>query len=787
MNKLSLLSRILLATGMMVAGTLSVAPQNKSESGGVLTLHLKAVCQGLYNRQQSYHATGGIEEKGTEVEADSIAWTVEGTSKWEYVIDENGGVTQKPLSADYRVEAAGGGKKSGNSVRYGSCGSEGGPVPRELKSTESATWSYHVKDPANVHGRPAISFSSEAGMYAIDLPSYNLFENWPENLEVQEQGSKTIEYCSNAETTNEVHALAESAAPAACFAAGVAMYDDEGFKERLKGQFTPHSKAVRLSGAASYSDQPEVTDTGEGEKTRSSAKIDVTYLLDFTREPEEVEAAIIPPSDYSKWLPEAGEDEKDPGNTIGVTARIHKKGQPGKSPTNKARFKFELVGTSKEKGVCVNKPSYRETKDKPADFDLRIRPEDNNGFDVSADGQTATSKKFSADAEIVLTSFDYGAWTRLKVTALMEDGNSFTAHLEGNNGKKELVVPRDDNNNHVADAWEKDMGVFQQNLRPDWAEAENPIEQRANGDGISLFEKYRGFEFEQDVERLDPSWKYVFVFDPDLLVQSIPEDPVTAGVAFEKLTNLRLRYVDEDHWTGRGTFTEGKRIVNFNGKYGNATRQHALHVENDRESEGLVMPQDFIDMMANAGLRVAGPGMFFLGFDGIALPDADNSPAGPPISTYRIVVYSFHIAWFAIYDGLNFFGHQLWDSRKAGEDGNSPEFKAREMTMLGDYMRAHPDELWQRIAKFTATVTSHEMMHGVGVRHHAPDKYKGNDRCVIRYFEDDLRGRPDPFGLKGPWPDVLCSRLNTTISKRYAPETQTCWPWVLVSDAKRGK
>jgi hypothetical protein len=44
MKKLSLLSRILLATGMMVAGTLSVAPQNKSESGGVLTLHLRATC-----------------------------------------------------------------------------------------------------------------------------------------------------------------------------------------------------------------------------------------------------------------------------------------------------------------------------------------------------------------------------------------------------------------------------------------------------------------------------------------------------------------------------------------------------------------------------------------------------------------------------------------------------------------------------------------------------------------------------------------------------------------------
>ena len=52
------------------------------------------------------------------------------------------------------------------------------------------------------------------------------------------------------------------------------------------------------------------------------------------------------------------------------------------------------------------------------------------------------------------------------------------------------------NNDRVADGWEKEKNVYGKNLPADWDGAEEPKGQKAAGDGISLYEKYRGFEFE---------------------------------------------------------------------------------------------------------------------------------------------------------------------------------------------------------------------------------------------------------------------------------------------------
>jgi hypothetical protein len=57
-----------------------------------------------------------------------------------------------------------------------------------------------------------------------------------------------------------------------------------------------------------------------------------------------------------------------------------------------------------------------------------------------------------------------GGHAKLKVTAISKDGTELPAYVDGEPEKTELAIPLDDNNNYVADIWEKEMQVFSQNL-----------------------------------------------------------------------------------------------------------------------------------------------------------------------------------------------------------------------------------------------------------------------------------------------------------------------------------
>jgi hypothetical protein len=203
----------------------------------------------------------------------------------------------------------------------------------------------------------------------------------------------------------------------------------------------------------------------------------------------DAEAVIIPPKDYPNWQPQAGDDEKTAGNSlVVVTAKIYKKGHPQEPSRQKAQFKFELVDVSKEKGVCLNWPSTGATDD----FDLQIDPLANLELTIGDEKrQSATSEKGLDESKVKITSYDWGAWGKLKVTAVFRDGTEVPAHLEGDKAKNELVIPKDDNGNHIADAWEKKNGVYGKKAEAD--DESSPEGDDHPGDGLTLYEEYRGF------------------------------------------------------------------------------------------------------------------------------------------------------------------------------------------------------------------------------------------------------------------------------------------------------
>lgn len=281
----------------------------------------------------------------------------------------------------------------------------------------------------------------------------------------------------------------------------------------LRGTFTPYSKEFSHSDGVSDTFQMPPNKDGQ----TGTASMNISYTLTVGN-PEEVEAVIIPPGDYDKWMPEAGDDENSDGNKLDVKVILQKKGQPGSKPAQGATFKFELVDVSKEPGICLNWPPKAQVKD-PPDFDLKI-DKDNPYFDrklpnnPAEDGQSATSKGNLKEVTLSIVSHDYGAWGKLKVTATLEkDKTTIVAHLKDKPDIEVLSIPEDNNGNHVADAWEEI--VAPPGAAADSDDDSHPKGNGDAGDALSLYEEYRGFMINGQHFRTDPNYKDVFVDDMD--------------------------------------------------------------------------------------------------------------------------------------------------------------------------------------------------------------------------------------------------------------------------------
>ncbi len=216
-------------------------------------------------------------------------------------------------------------------------------------------------------------------------------------------------------------------------------------EQQLHSRFKPNLRSLAINGHASY--------TYSLGNNKGSANFGVDYSISGG-DPNLPEAVLIPDKAYDDWLPEAGKDESTPGNTMTATVRLHKRGAPDKPPDKIGRFKFVLSEVSHEMGVSVNHPLKSVAHGGPDWPDLKIDQKANPDLDVAKDGQSATSKRSAESATVTLTSYDFGAYGHLSVTALLDDGTEIAAHVEGGD-KYDLTIPRDDDGNHIADWWDK--------------------------------------------------------------------------------------------------------------------------------------------------------------------------------------------------------------------------------------------------------------------------------------------------------------------------------------------
>jgi hypothetical protein len=329
------------------------------------------------------------------------------------------------------------------------------------------------------------------------------------------------------------------------------------FMKQLEFSFKPYSKNVSAHRSADYTYQLPTPETP------GSAELHMDFSL-VAGAQEESEAEIIPPSNYASWLPKAGEDEEKPGNTIKVKARVHKKDDPKTPFYKKARFKFQLVEVSKEKGVDLNWPEKEDSTD---GFDLKIEPKTNDLLKVAGDGQSAESAAGQNESSVTITSHDWGAYGKIKVTVVFDDGSFDNAHVLGDKSKQALTIPKDDNDNHIADFWEKHYPGGSSDPKADddlW-----PLSDEGEGDGLSLYEEYRGFHQQTKHIRTSPIVKDLFVRDVDGL-----------GLGYFALSGLTVHLIREDEW-GREGGAANDYVINLNRGFATRGQQHMLKMWNE--------------------------------------------------------------------------------------------------------------------------------------------------------------------------------------------------------------
>ena len=196
-----------------------------------------------------------------------------------------------------------------------------------------------------------------------------------------------------------------------------------------------------------------------------------------------------------------------------------------------------LSSKSSMVGRCTNYP----VNDTGNTNDIQLHASLNSGWTDAGTGVlryefTRYYKDF--DVPLLVTTYDSGAWGILSAEVYEKKDGSSPKRKAKNTG----TVPRDENNNHIADGWKSDFYPYKYKnkdkqivnvgatrkqkgikdypyskpllkKRQNTVDAEGgPQTNKENGDGFTVFEEYRGFmlmSVTSKVERFDPETKEV--------------------------------------------------------------------------------------------------------------------------------------------------------------------------------------------------------------------------------------------------------------------------------------
>jgi len=262
---------------------------------------------------------------------------------------------------------------------------------------------------------------------------------------------------------------------------------------------------------------------------------------------------------YEDWLPEGAVNaEKDPapGARLKLKARLRNKDRSPVTAEVK-RIRFELHETSREPSVALNWPLVQTVSGEkpPPDPMPDLRLDGRTGkIDQKKQVQTVESllvNKGEPVAEAGVDCYDFGAWSTLVVVAELADGRTVTGHMEKDPDTWAIPLPKRTGVSYIADAWKEQYKITAPDRSDDESEPEG--EPGCNGDGLTLYEEYRGFYENGRHIRTNPKRKDLFVFNK---CGAVAEPGIQL---FQRLSKLEVRkkFLEEErnYWLEPADYT----------------------------------------------------------------------------------------------------------------------------------------------------------------------------------------------------------------------------------------
>ena len=262
----------------------------------------------------------------------------------------------------------------------------------------------------------------------------------------------------------------------------------------------------------------------------------------FTFGPEDGEA-------FKEWFP-GHSDYPGTSKPLGIRAKFDE------SSSQLDTIRFTLFDCSHLPGICTNYPVLPDNPPKePSDLYFAPQDQQTDPNIRILDDSTAVTVKKVKEAVVKILSRDFGAHARIRAVS----GNWGEVAECTLDGKQTMSVPYDLNDNRIADKWEKDMGVEGADKLED--NDKLPAGQGLTGDGLTVFEEYRGFVCERDLEascdgghmvrngkhvRTSPLCRDVFIYDADGLFERYVAGPNPAECHWHYLSGDQVKLPSPD-------------------------------------------------------------------------------------------------------------------------------------------------------------------------------------------------------------------------------------------------
>jgi hypothetical protein len=262
--------------------------------------------------------------------------------------------------------------------------------------------------------------------------------------------------------------------------------------------------------------------------------------------------------DIDSWIPTA-----HVGDKTTLTAKIYRKvGDDWVHPGPPRVITFEFVKQSNEKGECLNDGEGTEP-------DLFFPMLGNGGrLQVSNDTvgkgrhfKTARTPGPVTVEQAIVESDDFGSFSIVRATAppcVPLARGAKQKLVEVPQPLADAKVPRDDNDNQIADAYER-----REARQPQAADDDDPVPEGngVKGDGLSAYEEYRGVLVQGEHVRTKWNQKDLFVFDRDSLGLGL--FPAASGFAVHLIREKEF---------------SAARVINRIGGHANLVEQHGLKI-----------------------------------------------------------------------------------------------------------------------------------------------------------------------------------------------------------------